>query len=576
MKRSRLSPTNSWNGVVKTGENNDRTFCSPMNIENARFHTDKRRTLPADVERVIKARDHIERTLRRPWIICERFPDEGEKEQLLKERKRSFNAVVGRANTQTHIFKCAEERIKQNNERNSKRRIPFLEKRYPGDDIERTLRRPCTIYESFQEEGEKEKEELYKERKRTFNADVGSVVKIDVKSKRTLRSPMHIVGWLSEEGKTENGRFYEEEKRTLEADVGRVLRTGENNVRIISSPIRFLDCVHEGSEKVNDRSYTERIKSLEADVRRLTSERDRLQVKTDNFEERHRNMCIKEREMKIEANSLKTEILKCKNQIKDFTMKSTRYQIIENKFKEQRVKLNSIENDKRSLATQLTDKIEELTRMKQTVKELAAHEEMSIKLANEKIQLEKEMSSIEKKLQQMTTKVQDTSQLKEENDMLYDSIESLKGQIKDKDEKIQKRHLEYESLLSELATQQSDNRKILKIAKRSDQRFKLKRTIDDKERFNEELTCAEKNEKHHISEASLWGKHAKRMRTLAEGNLTENDEVSTQESCSESSDDCSVPGHSNLLKTSKKGMVLSDKDKLRKSLTLRKDSNKEM
>lgn len=535
MKRSRLSPTNSWNGVVKTGENNDRTFCSPMNIENARFHTDKRRTLPANVERGIKTRDHIERTLRRPWIICERFPDEGEKEQLLKERKRSFNAVVGRANTQTHIFKCAEERVKQNNERNSKRRIPFLEKRYPGDDIERTLRRPCTIYESFQEEGEKEKEELYKERKRTFNADVGSVVKIDLKSERTLRSPMHIVGWLSEEGKTENGRFYEEEKRTLEADVGRVLRTGENNVRIISSPIRFLDCVHEGSEKVNDRSYTERIKSLEADVRRLTSERDRLQVKTDNFEERHRNMCIKEREMKIEANSLKTEILKCKNQIKDFTMKSTRYQIIENKFKEQRVKLNSIENDKRSLATQLTDKIEELTRMKQTVKELAAHEEMSIKLANEKIQLEKEMSSIEKK-----------------------------------------RHLEYESLLSELATHQSDNRKILKIAKRSDQRFKLKRTIDDKERFNEELTCAEKNEKHHISEASLWGKHAKRMRTLAEGNLTENDEVSTQESCSESSDDCSVPGHSNLLKTSKKGMVLSDKDKLRKSLTLRKDSNKEI
>lgn len=38
----------------------------------------------------------------------------------------------------------------------------------------------------------------------------------------------------------------------------------------------------------------------------------------------------------------------------------------------------------------------------------------------------------------MATKVQDTSQLKKENDMLYDSIESLKGQIQDKDEKIQR------------------------------------------------------------------------------------------------------------------------------------------
>ncbi|CAG2241563.1 unnamed protein product [Mytilus edulis] len=189
------------------------------------------------------------------------------------------------------------------------------------------------------------------------------------------------------------------------------------------------------------------------------------------------------------------------------------------------VKLTSIENENRSLTTQLNDKIEELTRMKQTVNELAAHEEMSIKLSNEKYQLEKEMSNIETKLEQMATKVQDTSQLKKENDMLYDSIESLKGQIQDKDEKIQRRHLEYETILSELATQQSDNRKILKIAKR---------------------------------------------------NLTENDEVSTQESCSESSDDCSVRGNKKVLKTSEEGIVLSNKDKLRKSMTLRKDSNKEM
>lgn len=319
----------------------------------------------------------------------------------------------------------------------------------------------------------------------------------------------------------------------------------------------------------NEEENEERIQSLEADVERLTSKRDKLQVKVDGFEERHQKMCKQEREMKEEANILKNEIVQCKKQIDILTKRNARYKKKDNEMK-------AIKNENKSLAKQLDGKIKELAIMRQTVKQLTAHEEISVKLSKEKKKLEEEMSNVDKKLKHMTTRVQDSSKLKDENENLHNSIESLKGQIKNKDEEIQKCKKEYKTIVGELATHQSENRKILKIAKRSDEGFKRRRTNKDREIFFEELTRAENNQKQHMSEANLWRKRAKGMRNIVDRNLMENDEVSSHESCSESSDDCSVSGNSKLPKTSKKGMDLSKEDKLRKSLTLRKDSNKEI
>lgn len=53
----------------------------------------------------------------------------------------------------------------------------------------------------------------------------------------------------------------------------------------------------------------------------MSTERDALQVKTDGFEERHQNMCKKDKEMKKAANNSKTEISKCKKQIKELSDK---------------------------------------------------------------------------------------------------------------------------------------------------------------------------------------------------------------------------------------------------------------
>ncbi|XP_063414619.1 uncharacterized protein LOC134696636 [Mytilus trossulus] len=189
------------------------------------------------------------------------------------------------------------------------------------------------------------------------------------------------------------------------------------------------------------------------------------------------------------------------------------------------------------------------------------------------------MSAVENKLKHMTTRAQDTSKLKNENDMLYKTIESLKEQIKEKDDILKKSQLDYQKILGELATQHSDNRRIMKIAKRSDMRFSRRRTISDLDSFKDDLRSAENTEKQLKSEAKSWGKRAESMRNLLGENhnsLQENDEDSIKESSSESSDDSSIVCSGVLRKQSESQAVLSSKDKVMNSLTVKKKGNKEI
>ncbi|VDI23036.1 Hypothetical predicted protein [Mytilus galloprovincialis] len=336
------------------------------------------------------------------------------------------------------------------------------------------------------------------------------------------------------------------------------------------SQFRFRSSPAASIAQNNEEENEERIQSLEADVERLTSDRDKLRVQVDSLKEKYQKMCQQEREMEEEANMSKNEIVQCKKQIEILTIRNERYQKKDNEMK-------ATKNENKSLTIQLDGKIKELARMRQTLTKLTAHEEMVVKLSKEKKKLEEKMSSVDKKLKHMTTRVQNSSKLIDENENLNNSIESLKGRIKNKDEEIQKCNEEYQSIVGELAAHQFHNSKILKMAKRSDEAFKRKRTNKDREIFSEKLFRAENNQKQHMSEANVWGKCAKRMRNIVKRNSTENDEDISDESCSESSDDCSVnSGKSELSETSEKRMSMSNRDKLRKTPRLRKESTKEM